>query len=597
VSDGKKKNEVPVLATLLGVVFIVFVVWLILQIGLIPAAIVAVAALVLINVARWCWLPTGRVPRNRVRHMRLRLHLRLHPGRGHASVFDLMRWGRVATWRYSARTRDALSSGERLAAAWKARELSVRIGRGHYRHGLRLPLDEHVLVWSPPRKGKSGWLAQVVLHYPGPVVSTTTKHDIAVSTMAVRARRGPVHVFNPQRIGGLASTFRWNPLEGCEEPATAIRRADAFASSVSQKGVEDASFWSTKASDYLRALFMAGALAGGDMRMVSRWVLSGDASEAEAVLWDNRRPDWAAMLAELRGDAQKTVQTVRMTMSRSLSFLADPQLAEMVRPGPGTGLDIEAFLAQSGTLYMIASAQGEESPVAALFACLCNEVHWTGGLVGSRSPAGHLDPPALFALDEITQIVPVPAPSWLADSGGKGMQMIVVAHGEAQLRSRWGKDGARAIGDCTGLKMLLTGVTDPDTLDSFSKLCGEVSMRLHDHTQHSRHRVMEPDMISRLPKGCALLVRGGFAPVIAHLALIWHDRLYKQARWAAKRAAVLTPAAQHPVLGPVPARIALPPAPVAVEAPREAVEGIVVSPPVKVTEPPSDEPAFPWSAR
>ena len=37
-----------------------------------------------------------------------------------------------------------------------------------------------------------------------------------------------------------------------------------------------------------------------------------------------------------------------------------------------------------------------------------------------------------MALDEVTQICPVPVPSWLADSGGKGIQIITVAHGEAQ---------------------------------------------------------------------------------------------------------------------------------------------------------------------
>ena len=38
----------------------------------------------------------------------------------------------------------------------------------------------------------------MILHYPGPVISTTTKHDVFALTSGIRARRGPVHVFNPQ---------------------------------------------------------------------------------------------------------------------------------------------------------------------------------------------------------------------------------------------------------------------------------------------------------------------------------------------------------------------------------------------------------------
>jgi hypothetical protein len=114
---------------------------------------------------------------------------------------------------------------------------------------------------APPRTYKTAFLADVILRYPGPVIATTTKPDIYALTSAVRAELGPVHVFNPQHIGGVPSTFCWSPVEGCQDPATAIRRADAFAFAVSQKGVKDGSFWSAKASDYLRGYFHAAVLA------------------------------------------------------------------------------------------------------------------------------------------------------------------------------------------------------------------------------------------------------------------------------------------------------------------------------------------------
>jgi hypothetical protein len=34
----------------------------------------------------------------------------------------------------------------------------------------------------------------------------------------------------------------------------------------------------------------------------------------------------------------------------------------------------------------------------------------------------------LLALDEVTQIVPIPLPSIVADSGGRGIQLIIAAH-------------------------------------------------------------------------------------------------------------------------------------------------------------------------
>ena len=426
--------------------------------------LIAAAAIVLTAI-KWAFLPFlpyRRLPRNRVRHLRLRLHLRLHPGAGHATIAELwLRWGRFAAFRRSGRARRSLTFLQRAFGPVSA--YSIRIGRAHYRHGLRMPLDEHAVVTSPPRGGKTGWLASVILRYPGPVISTTTKHDVFELTSGIRARRGPVHVFNPQGVGDVPSTFRWNPLEGCQDPATAIRRADAFAESVSQKGVEDATFWASKASDYLRAYFHAASVADLDLTWVARWVTGAGATEAEAILLaaGGPGPQWAAQLAELRGEANKTAQTIRMTMSRALAFLADPALAASVLPGPGQSLDLDAFLREAGTLYLIAETRGEDSPVAPLFACLASELHYTAALAGSRMPGGRLDPPLLMALDEVTQICPVPVPSWLADSGGKGIQIITVAHGEAQLRTRWGRDGARVIMDTSGAKIWLPGISDP----------------------------------------------------------------------------------------------------------------------------------------
>jgi type IV secretion system protein VirD4 len=367
-----------------------------------------------------------------------------------------------------------------------------------------------------------------------------------------------VQVFNPQGVGGVPSTFRWNPLDGCEDPQVAIRRADAFSQAVSMKGVEEGSFWSQKASDYMRAYLHAAAIAGLDFRHIVRWVMGIGATDAEDILASVHGPSqqWAAQLAELRGDANKTAQTIRMTMSRAMAFLTAPLIARSVLPAPGHSLDISAFLHECGTLYLIAEAQGEDSPVAPLFACLANEIRYEAALLGSRMPGGRLDPPLLLALDEVTQICPVP--SWLADSGGKGIQIITVAHGEAQLRSRWGNDGARVILDTSGAKIWLPGVSDPATLEAASKLCGTTALKEHGEDRHTRHPVMTPEMIRQLPDGCALVVRGGLSPVIARLPMAWKDPAYKNAR---RRGQAIAAVAPVPDTLATPATIPLPGAP------------------------------------
>ena len=494
--------------------------------------------LVLFKAGKWAFWPHHELPRNRVRHNRLRLRLRLHPGSGHATLFELwLHWGRFAAFRGSGRSRPSMSIRRRIAAGSLA--YCIMVGRAQHRHRLSVPLEEHVLVMAPPRSGKTGWLARVILHYPGPVLSTTTRPDVYTLTSGLRdRRRGPIAVFNPQGIGGITatSTFRWSPVEGCEDRAVAIRRADAFANALPQEG--ENRFFQTSARAYMRAMFHAAALAGGDMRLVAEWARTGTkggAEEAERILRAHGAGDWASELAQLRGKAEKTNATNEMVMGQMIGFMADPALAGSVLPDHDD-LNLATFLRESGTLYMIADPSGnEEPPLAPLFAALATEVHHTAARIGQASPGGRLDPPLLMALDEIVQVCPLPLPSLLADSGGKGIQIIPVVHGEAQLRTRWKRDGAQAVLDVCGVKVWLPGITDPDTLETASKLCGKAAYNERGQEHDSRHEVQSPDMIRQLPARFALVIRGGLRPVVARLPMAWKDRGYKKARrggWA-----------------------------------------------------------------
>ena len=490
---------------------------------------IALAILLLLAAfAAWAFLPARHLPGNRARHLRIRLHLRLHPGKGFATIVSLwLRWGRLAALRRSARVRPSLPLRYRILAP---RAHSVFLGRAHYRHRLQVPLEEHLLIMAPPRTYKTAFLADVILRYPGPVIATTTKADLYGLTSAVRAQYGPVHVFNPQHIGGVTSTFRWCPVDGCQDPATAIRRADAFAFAVSQKGVEDGSFWSAKASDYLRGYFHAAALAGFDLRAVVAWVSGADPDTPEQILAAVGARQWALTLAELRSEAHKTAATVRMVMSRALAFMADPALAASVLPALGGSFDIPAFLRGAGTVHLIAEAVSEEAPVAPLFAAMAAEIHYVAAQTGQASPGGRLDPPLLMGLDEVTQICPVPLPSWLSDSGGKGIQVAAVVHGEAQLAERWGDHGRQVVLDTSSVKVFLPGITDVTTLDAAAKLCGQASWKVHGQDFATRHDTATPDMIRQLPAGFALVIRGGCAPVIARLPRAWRNPAYRRAR-------------------------------------------------------------------
>jgi hypothetical protein len=51
---------------------------------IIKYAIALAIVLIVAAFAAWAFLPARHLPGNRARHLRIRLHLRLHPGKGRA---------------------------------------------------------------------------------------------------------------------------------------------------------------------------------------------------------------------------------------------------------------------------------------------------------------------------------------------------------------------------------------------------------------------------------------------------------------------------------------------------------------------------------
>ena len=110
--------------------------------------------------------------------------------------------------------------------------------------------------------------------------------------------------------------------------------------------------------------------------------------------------------------------------------------------------------------------------ITPLLRALASYVHYEAGLAGSRTAAGKLDPPLLMAMDEVAQVCPVDLPSMLADSAGKGITFVTVAHSLAKLEERYDEEGAANIWAISGVKMLLRGITEPQTLEDVSRVCG-----------------------------------------------------------------------------------------------------------------------------
>ncbi len=388
-----------------------------------------------------------------------------------------------------------------------------------------------------PRTGKSGSLACHALDAPGALIVTTSRTDLLDTTRAPRARLGRTDVFNPTGLGGLPSTVRWSPLAGCEDLATAHRRATDLIPASSG----EAERWDAQARALLSVLLHAAALCAGSMRSVLDWVSPADeVSRNEVLAALKSSPSVRALSAEVRsiyGTNDRTLTSITTTLLPAVRWLSDgtaAQVGDAAVDDPDF-LDVVRLVAGGrDSLYLI----GREGACRALVGALTAEIAHRARMAAAARPDGRLDPPLTMVLDEAPLTCgPIPLQDWTADMGGRGVTIHIAAQSLAQLRDVWGPDRAEAICGNVAALLVFGGLKAAGDLERLSTLTGMRRVQL-DPDDRRQIPVMTPAEIAALPMGTALVLRNGMRPIIGKAPMVWHR--HHRAR--------LAPAQPRPVL-------------------------------------------------
>ncbi len=385
-------------------------------------------------------------------------------------------------------------------------------------------VEDSMLLLGPPRSGKGqNIVIPAILDAPGAVVTTSTRPDNLAVTLAARASRGPVAVFDPQGLATSragAPTLRWSVVRGCENPQTAMIRAEALVSDAGKAGVENANFWRQQALSATRCMLHAAALDSRSASDLYRWSHSAPgAKEAVSILASHPEatPGWERALDAIIASDQRTRDSVWAMVANTFAPLADPSVLASVSPDAGHEFDPLAFLAMRGTLFLLGTSTGA-SATATLVAALIEDVIDAARRLASTSPGQRLDPPLALVLDEAANY-PLPSlPSLMSEGGGSGITTITVLQSLSQARDRWGREAAGAIWDSAIVKIVLGGSGNADDLADISRLIGEKQTTEWSQTvqqgqvggsasSSTRWRpVLEPSEIRRLPIGHGLLI-------------------------------------------------------------------------------------------
>ncbi|TCC53469.1 type IV secretory system conjugative DNA transfer family protein [Kribbella capetownensis] len=473
---------------------------------------------------------------------------------GLASGWDVHRVSSARTLRKKARiVRPSLAE----VPAWKRRFVPLaQLGATVATVGgvkVRSSAEDHTAWFAGPRAGKTGALMGILLDAPGAVIATSTKTDILDVTRTLRARRGPVWVFDPDGLTADGSTITFDPLTGCTDPGVVMDRASDLLDGVGAKS-DDAEHWLNLARQALTALMHAAALGGYTMADVQRWIAHPDDTAKGDVLWELRAAGatgFEQQATQFFTNNERTRSSISTTIMPALSWLSVPSAAAAAAPG-GVPFDVARLLAETGTVYLLGADDKKTAPlVTALTAHIARQAK----TLAVRTPGRRLDPQLTMVLDEAALICLIPLDKWTGDFGSRGITLHISAQSRAQLRDRFGEAAAGALMTNVTTKVLLAGTADDDDLQFWSTLCGE---RLEQVTTRDRTTggvsisdrrvpVLTPGQVAQLRAGQALIITRGMPPAIGRVKMAWnrHDlRLerfhnHRTVQWTSRHLAAL----------------------------------------------------------
>ncbi|MHA7174855.1 type IV secretory system conjugative DNA transfer family protein [Arthrobacter monumenti] len=398
---------------------------------------------------------------------------------------------------------------------------------------LYMQHEDSTWCYAPQRSGKTLFIAVgQLLDAPGPVVATSTKNDLLMHTAVGRQRAGDVHVFDLQNISGWPDTVRWNPLDGCEDPEEALKRGKAWAGAQPMGNVKGGDWFNAKAGAVLGRYMHAAALAGLSMREVNAWSMDLSNTEPIGLLRQYKAtPGFVERLESLVASrAGETVDSIQETIAGLLEPLSSPRALEMLCPPKGESFDVNDFLAGRNTLYLLSDRDGEM--VAPLLSMFADHIVRTGQKEAQKRVGGRLWPVLTMILDEAVNTAAFPSmASVLSDSGGRGIRVIGFSQTFAQVRERWGRDGAEAIkGACT-VKMYLPGLEDLDELEKIAKSMGPQQHRRQSTTSgpsggsitwsNDEKQRMRAEQIQQMDVGQAMIAYRNLRPARVQLTPFW----------------------------------------------------------------------------
>ena len=356
----------------------------------------------------------------------------------------------------------------RAPAPWR-----VSLGRVNGRLVAAEPLQSVIALGPTQSQKTSGLVIPAVLEWDGPVLAAGVKPDLIGSTIGRRWQKGEVFLYDPAGTTGMEANT-WTPLSRCDRWEGAYRMALSLVNaSRLTRADRDAEGMAGDTTNLLAAMLLAASVGGRSMSDVLRWGQRQDRDDISAGIDVANAPAARDAFESIWRLPDETRSRVYGQVPRVIDAYTDPTVKEA---SVGTQFTAERLLdGLANTVYVSLPAH-EQRRLGPLTMALVQDVIELA-FERSRDRGAPIDPALLVVLDDAASSAPLPQLDlYAANAGGHGVQLVTAFRHLSQMRARY-DDRAEAVFANHRAKIILSGVTDAETLTVLSHLLGDETIR------------------------------------------------------------------------------------------------------------------------
>ncbi|MEW5093705.1 type IV secretory system conjugative DNA transfer family protein [Clavibacter michiganensis] len=431
---------------------------------------------------------------------------------------------------------------------------------------LYASFEDMSTVVAGPRVGKSTSLViPALVQAPGAVVTTSNKRDVLDATRDLRAEKGEVWVFDPQKVAREDATWWWNPLSYVTDDTRAAKLAGYFASGSRASDAKTDAFFDAAGQNLLAGMLLAAAFGERPIARVFSWLTNPDEEEPVRLLQQAGYPMAADAVLGVIQSTEKLRGSVYSTAQEMAACLKNTHVADWVNPrSPFDNrpqFDAAAFVQGSGTLYSLSKeGAGTAGPLVTALTAATLEAATD---LADVSAGGRMRTPLVAILDEAANVCRWrDLPDLYSHFGSRGIPIMSVFQSWSQGVAVFGKEGMLKLWSASNVFVYAGGVRENDFLQHLSELVGTydretTSASLNKgvrstSTSLKREKILEVAELADMPRGRAIMLSSGSRAALLR-TVPWYQGPKETAEAIKASIAAHDPAARKAALGNTPA--------------------------------------------